>query len=224
MQTLDIGLAAGELKTFDIGGAYFEFIEGQGAVDINFVDSSGSRAKDLEMLGALPGYWVAGAFSRFEIKNQLGQAQTLRIMFGNGTGGSRRIQGNVSIVDRVQQQCQSVSAADLTLGFAATAIVAPGANTKGVILRASICEVQAGASGSANLRLIAAATAPASLVPGANSIILNSVATTVTGSVTGSYLFDQRREVPAGWGIYLCKNHLTAAALTCSVSLSCEVL
>lgn len=99
MQTLDIILQANEVKAFDIGGAYFEFIEGNGPIDVNFVSASGSRSKDLEMLGALPGYWVSGAFSRFELKNTFAFSQTVRIMFGSGVGGSRRVQGAVSVID-----------------------------------------------------------------------------------------------------------------------------
>lgn len=99
MQTQDITLTAGEVKAFDIGGSYFELIEGEGAVDVNFVNSEGNRAGDLEMLAALPGYWVSGPFSRFELKNRLTYSQTLRVMYGRGVGGSRRIQGAVTVVD-----------------------------------------------------------------------------------------------------------------------------
>lgn len=122
MQTLRLSLAANETKQFDIGGSYFEIIDGVGAVDINFTDRSGSRAKDLEMLGALPGYFVAGSFMRFEVKNTLAQAQFVTVLYGNGVGGSRRIQGVVA----VQDTARASSIADAEV-FAAFAVPAPGA-------------------------------------------------------------------------------------------------
>lgn len=117
MQTLDIPLALNDIKIFDIGGSYFEFIEGAGAVDINFVNADGSRSKDLEMLDALPGYWVGGSFSRFELKNKSGGAQTVRVMFGSGVGGSRRIQGNVRVID----SAKALTVANQAFAFALTA-------------------------------------------------------------------------------------------------------
>lgn len=99
MQTQDITLALDETKQFDIGGAYFEIIEGAGALDVNFTNSDGSRGGDLEMLGALPGYYVVGPFSRFELRNRHTQPQTVRVMYGRGVGGSRRVQGAVATVD-----------------------------------------------------------------------------------------------------------------------------
>lgn len=107
MQTLDITLAASgtlQQQEFAVGGSYFELIEGQGAVDVKFTDNQGSQAADLEMRAALPGYYVVGPFAAFTLRNVSGRAQTVRVMFGSGVGGSRRVQGVVSTVDGGRQR------------------------------------------------------------------------------------------------------------------------
>ena len=222
MQTLDITLAANDQKAFDIGGAYFEIIEGAAAVDVNFVDSRGSRAKDLEMLGALPGYWISGPFSRFELKNGT-TPQTVRIMFGSGVGGSRRIQGDVGIVDAVTPGCQSVFVSDLTAALTATPFVLPAGNSKGLIVRSIVTDCQAGTA-AAQARLIAAAVAPASLTPGANSIILSTAFSLVNATATTTLTsFEMRRRIPPGWGMWMVKN-TAAVPLSCGVTCSFEVV
>ena len=62
------------------------------------------------MLNALPGYWVQGPFSRFELRNRYPLQQTVRVMYGRGVGGSRRVQGVVQTVDGGQARTMDAQA------------------------------------------------------------------------------------------------------------------
>ncbi len=225
MQTLDLILAVGETKTFDIGGAYFELIDGGGPVDVNFTNAAGSRAKDLEMLAAVPGYWVSGPFSRFEVKNVYGYAQTVRVMFGAGVGGSRRIQGQVAIADKIGLASTTVTSVQNTLGFQVATLVLPTANVRGLLITLSIIQTNPGAGGQAAGSVIAGPVAPAGVSPsGYVGAILQYALNNSPGVVQMDAARDSRKLIPAGWGLYHAVNGYIAAAVNNAAICTYELL
>lgn len=220
MQLLKFTIAAGETKRFEIAGRYVEIIESDAPVSLLFFDGGGGQTDDA--IGAVSGLYIEGAFKAFTVSSAT--AQSVNLLITEGRGGSRRQPGNVSIIDRVETSCMTVGITDTTLGASATAFVLPAANLNGIIVRSSIVEAQPGASGAANVRLIAALTAPASVVPGANSIILNSAYADVSASAARSSAFDQRRRIPPGWGLYFVKNVTSVAAAVAAITASYELL
>lgn len=104
MQVLNINLGATgsgrEAQVFDIAGRYFEILESGGPVTVAFYDANCSRSRDLELANVDSGFYVAGAFQRFEVMNVYATAQTVRVAYGSGTGGSRRQPGTVRVIDQ----------------------------------------------------------------------------------------------------------------------------
>ena len=107
MQTLTLTLAANQTVAFDIAGSYFEIIDSVGLVSVNFYDASGSRTKDLELQRVLSGFYVKGRFSRFEIQEASGSAQSITVLYGSTEGGTRRSPGNVRIIDQSVDQTRA---------------------------------------------------------------------------------------------------------------------
>lgn len=153
-------------------------------------------------------------------------AATAVVRLGVGRVRSSRVSGNTTVIDAISANCQvSPNAADTTVGFVAIAIVTPAQNASGVILRGSMVEVQRGAGGLANCRIIAAPVAPTSLLPsGGPAAILNSQFSSQDGVTSTNYMLDQSKRIPAGWGIYFCKNVSAVAAVVCAGSIVYEVL
>ncbi len=221
MELLTFTIAAGETKRFERAGRYFEIIDATAAISVVFDGEVGSRQDD--MIGALSGFYVVGAFKSFAVSSTTAQAVT--IMFAEGSGGSRRQPGNVTIIDKVGAGTITNNASDIaTLGLVVTALVAPAANVNGIIVRASLVESQ-GAASTCNVRMIAAPVAPLAQTPtGLQSIILASgFSPSGAANVTTVYQFDQRRQVPPGWGLYYTR--LAAAAPTfASLTVNYEIL
>lgn len=148
MQFLPISLAATDTKVYDVAGNYFEIIDAVGPITVAFYDRNGTKAKDLELGLALSGAFVQGAYSRFEITNAFGYAQSIVIMYGAGVGGSRRAPGTVRVVDGEREKvlagnCYRAQAAQN--GGAAQAmcsVMNPAGSVKNVYVQA----LRAGAS------------------------------------------------------------------------------
>lgn len=151
---------------------------------------------------------------------------TCTVRLGVGLITSSRIAGSVSIVDRVGGSCQTMLLPDVSIGFSTTAYVLPAANLNGILVRSSIVEVQAGSgTGAVNCRLFAAPTAPASLSPGASSLMLNSGRSLAGDTdIQRSNFFDMRSLIPPGWGLWHAKNAPTVTPITCSCTVSFEIL
>lgn len=220
MEVLKFNITAGQTIRFERAGRYIEIIEADQALSLFFFDDNGSQADDAQ--NVLSGLFIEGKFSAFQVRSV--QAQTITLLLSDGRGGSRRQPGNVAVIDRIEPVCMTAGIADTTLGASNTAFVLPAANLNGLILRSSIVEAQPGASGAANVRLIAALTAPASVVPGANSVILNSALGDAPSAAVRSSQFDQRRRIPPGWGLYFVKNVTSVAAAVASITVSYELL
>ena len=220
MEILKFTIAAGETKRFEKAGRYIEVLEADNPLSLFFFDVSGSQADDAQ--GIVSGLYIEAPYKAFTVASV--SAQSITLLIADGRGGSRRQPGNVAIIDRIDVSCMTTGIADATLGASATALVLPAANVSGLIIRSSIVEAQPGASGAANVRLIAALTSPASVVPGANSVILNSAYGDVSASAVRSTQFEQRRRIPPGWGLYFVKNVTSVAAAVAAITVSYELL
>lgn len=199
MELLPITFAANETKQFAKAGRYFEIIDSTSAVAIQFTGTGGNISDSIS--GALSGLFLEDPFTHFSVTNgAIAQTVTLLIM-ETGRGGSRRQPGNVRVMDEI-------GAAVVTVGpplpmaitaFATTQILAPAANLAGCLIRSASIGVQAGAGGTVNLRLIAAPSAP--------TLLLGSFFTLMAiGSNGTNYsetsLWDLKKRIPAGWGLY----------------------
>lgn len=218
MEILRFTIAAGETKRFEKAGRYIEVIEAESALSLFFFDENGGQADDAQ--GIVSGLYIEGSYKAFTVYSA--SAQSINLIIADGRGGSRRQPGNVTVIDKVGSSCQTVTVSDLTIGFTAAALVAPASNINGVILRASNCSVNPGA-GAALSRLLGAMVMPTSVSPGANSVLLNTVFGAASGVEVNQPIFDQRRFIPPGWGLWFVKSN-SMAANGCSVLVSFEVL
>lgn len=222
MELLRIALAANETKQFAKAGRYFEIIESNYSITVQFNGANGAQSDSI--VGGLSGLFLEDPFSHFSVTNgAVAQTVTLLLM-EIGRGGSRRQPGNVSIVDNVGAGVQTQFLSDLTVGQVFTAFVLPAANLNGIIVRAAMLETTAGAGGSSNVRLLAAPTAPVSLTPGASSLMLCGAYSSQSSDIARTNNFDMRRIVPPGWGLYFAKSSSVAAPAPCGATVSFEVL
>jgi len=98
MRTMNETFAAGEVKSFDIAGNYFELMSC--ASDLARVDWFGEDGQQVEPWQTVrEGVFAAEPFRGFAIKNGA-TPQTIRFLVGNGTGGNRAapVSGNVGIL------------------------------------------------------------------------------------------------------------------------------
>lgn len=208
-------------RQIDAQGTYFRYEAG----DAGGADTSIRLRADGNDLGmCLPGDEIELPVTakRWEVVPTSGNLSgSVRIGLGRIT--STRLAGNVTVVDQISASCQVVSAG-VALGIAAFAqnncfAVQPN----GFILRSAQINITAGAGGFAQIRMIAAPVAPASFVGTASQYVVadcvsqNGVAAQVS-------LFDLRKRMPSGWGLYVMTSIQTAAATAGGFLLSAESL
>jgi len=217
----DFTLGAGGSQLISVPGTYFKVLTASGGTVRVRLDTGESYKLKPGQGARLPaGKW----FRDLSIIDTSGGANVGTIFVGDSGSIDDRITGDVSIVDLIGTNVQTAQLSDNSLGFTATPFVAPGANPNGIILRSSMIESTAGAGGTTQVRLVAALTAPVAIVPAAQSIILNTGYSSGSGDVVRSYVFDQRRQIPPGWGLYHCKINATATASLAVITASFEVL
>lgn len=96
IEVIKTSIAAGETKNFLINGGYFEVLECAYPIDVLLMDKQGSQRSILKSAEA--SYFNApGAFEVIQITSA--QAQDVRFFVGDGTAGTRRVAGVVSVVD-----------------------------------------------------------------------------------------------------------------------------
>lgn len=221
IELLTFTLAAGATAQFAKAGRYIEIIEADyGIASITLTDESGGQSA--VMRNTKSGLYAEVAFKQVDIVNGA-TAQTITLLVTDGRGGSRRQPGNVVIVDSVSPSVQTVALQNLPVtAFTASALLLPAANVRGAIVRGCALEVQAGAGGNSDCALLAAPAAPVASV-GANLLTFGRL---VDGaSVRQVYnTWDLKRQIPAGWGLYLCTVNVTAPAVANSARASFELL
>ena len=121
MRFLSITLAANDVKSFDVSGGYFEIIDSAGKINVAFTDVSGTAASDNAMVDALSGTFALGRFSRFDITERTGNPQTVTVMYGPSTGGTRRQPGIVQVIDTNKARTIAGQAFIANAGVAAVA-------------------------------------------------------------------------------------------------------
>lgn len=121
-----------------------------------------------------------------------------------GVGGveSSRVFGSMRVLDEVTDAIQhAVNVAPTALTtFSQAVLVAPGANTKGLLIRFASTGGPAGAGGQTNTRIVAAKSAPTGFFAPSQSYQVvenfNATANDVGSTVRVNKL------LPAGWGLY----------------------
>lgn len=97
MELLQFTIAANETKVFVRSGRYFEIIDAQAAINVDF---QGIDAQSIDgMRGALAGFFSEGPFAGFSVNNPTAASQSITLMISDGRGGSRRQPGLVQVVD-----------------------------------------------------------------------------------------------------------------------------
>jgi len=214
-------IAAGETKRYAKAGRYLEVIEANDRLNIVLTNRDGGAVSNV--LGALSGVYVEAEFAEFEVTNPSASAQTVQLMIAASRGGSRRAPGVVSVSDMIGATSKVANVAlTLTTGFNVTTILAPAANVRGVRVFNASASAQAGAGGTANARLYAAPSAPASFAvdPGAMLISIYSPA----GVYAEASEFNMSRTIPPGWGLYAISSISVAAATSAGVVTTYQVL
>lgn len=88
--------AAGETKTFHVNGSYFEILECAYPIDVKLLDRSGAVRSDMRQAEA--SFYSQGLeFATIQITSI--NAQKIRSFYGDGTAGTRRTAGVVSVID-----------------------------------------------------------------------------------------------------------------------------
>jgi hypothetical protein len=221
VELLTFSIAAGETKTFMRAGRYFEIIEAAGSLNVELVGADGAQSDD--MRGAVSGMYSEGPYSQIEISS--GQSQSVTVMLSDGRGGSRRQPGMVRVIDEITDAL-GVYRLLPALGVVAwtpTAIIAPAANTKGIIVRGSEVLVQPGAGGTAQAGFVTAKAVPSSnSVPSQQwkfaSLYSNNAAAVAMQTEKSNKL------IPPGWGLFGYHEILVAGANICGGTLWYEVL
>lgn len=220
MELLTINLAANQTQQFAKSARQIEIIDSTYAVRIDFTASQGQQSDS--MVGAVSGLFLRSPFAGFAVTNgPVAQTVTL-LLIENGDGGSRRQPGNVRVIDEVTASVQTLGPA-LAAAIAnnvATVVLAPGANVAGCVIRSASIGVQAGAGGTVNLRLIASPIAPG----GSLGAFFTIVATASNGTnYTEASLWDLKKRIPPGWGVYAFHSITGAIAAVNGVIMSCEL-
>lgn len=215
-----LGAALGASQRFDVRGNYFKLTASTGPVVVR-ADTGEEWALEAGQGFRLP---AERPFAAVSVRNARATACAGSVFIGDSFFEDSRIAGNVAIVDKIGPTCESQFLFDLAVGLAVQTFVAAAANVRGIIVRSSFVEVTAGAGGTANGRILAAASVPVSLTPGAQSIILNTGFSGSSTDVVRNAVPDSARLLPVGWGLYFAKNVQVAAATACTGTCSFEVL
>lgn len=202
-ELLTVALAANAQIQFRKAGSYIEIIDSTYSIGINFYSDLGGQTDSL--IGALSGFFLGSQFGAFDIKNgPTAQTVQLLVLDPGETGGSRRQPGVISITNKISANVQTQGIGGLTtLGFQASMLVNPTANTKGLIIRGSSIGGANSVGGGANftqLQMLAAPTAPTSLASG-NCIVLSGVFNP-TVNYQENQNWDKNITLPAGWGVW----------------------
>lgn len=220
MEVLKFNIAAGQTIRFEKAGRYLEIIDAEQPLSLFFYDENGGQADDAQ--GVVSGLFIEGKYSAFQVRS--GQAQTITLLLSEGRGGSRRQPGQVAVIDRVAAACQTMIVDNTAAAFAANVVIAPASNVAGVIIRASTCGTVAGAGNYSNGKLHAAPSAPASINPTGVGVLLNGAASNAAGVTSRNNIFDSRRMIPAGWGLYWLTEATAPGPTTNNVNVSFEIL
>jgi hypothetical protein len=208
MEVLSLSVAAGEPRWFHKQGGYFEIISAQAPLSVAFAGQGGAEAN--EAIGVEAGFYCVLPYTQFSITSAV--AQDLRLMISDRDAGSKALPGMVGIINRIGagvRQIEGSGAPLLSTVFYQSAIITPAQNQRGIRVRKAGVGATAG-GGQADIALIAAPSAPATMVP---SIAYNLARTAPTGAAVGNDTnSNQAYELPSGWGIYVATQHAVAPA------------
>jgi hypothetical protein len=142
MRTISQVLTANQVWPLNISGNYFEVLAVSGNVGVNVSFLRGQvEITNAAMVDVLPGTYAIpdGGFDTLLVSSPV--AQTVKIAVASGQGGSRRIAGEVSVIDgsiasAVAGQCflGHVWVAALAANFSHVQIFNPVANTQSIIV------------------------------------------------------------------------------------------
>lgn len=149
-------------------------------------------------------------------------AGTVRL--GMGSIASARLSGTVRVIDEITDAItfEIVTLPTAIVAITWQAIVEPTENVRGLILRGWSGTVQPGAGGSVNMQLAAAKSMPVGFNLPAQKF---NIATAYSTSGALSFFENQRNKLlPAGFGVYVGREILTAAAVSATATLNYELL
>lgn len=96
LEIINVPMLAGDVKSFELTGDYFEIIEAAYPVTVTLNDRNG--VQNGRMANAEQSFYIKSTdFGNIQISTV--QAQTLRIAYGSGEAGTRRTAGVVSVID-----------------------------------------------------------------------------------------------------------------------------
>jgi len=96
IEVIKATFGANETKQFLINGAYFELLQAAYPIDVVLTDKQGAQRSNINQAEA--SYFNApGAFEVVQITSA--NAQDVRFFVGDGSAGTRRVAGEVSVID-----------------------------------------------------------------------------------------------------------------------------
>ena len=196
----DVNLPAGGIANIAALGSYLKIRSAPyGLVEVK-LDGGESYLLDEGLGIRLPD---GKSFRDVSVRNKSPTQQTVLVFIGDTHFEDTRVTGFVSVTNKIgalTTQFELSGGVLLPIGFLATSIITPAANARGILVRKAIVSATGGASGNAELRLIAAPVVPVSTVP-PNGYNLASVAPGATMSSVDIHQ-DQNYQLPGGWGVW----------------------
>lgn len=243
MELLSFTIAAGETKRFEMAGRYIEIISAPAALNIGLLGVGGVQAAG--MRGALAGFYAAREFGAIEVMNPAAVAQSVTLMISDGTGGSRRTPGVVTVVDSNKADSIALKAFAMVGSLTAAAgqlarmgVWNPlGSGVRAVIERCAFSTAGAATSFYIGRTNVAPATldlvsfdnkrlggpAPAQLRRGSDSSVSPAQNTMyVADGTAGVLTLKTPIIVPPGWGFFVI-NLAVAGQLSAGMDLQEEV-
>jgi len=190
-----------------------------GAATVHFQDTTFGNAPapvycERGFIGKVP-------FTQLLIENIAQPGMIFRIHYGvnidflPGASTSTQITGAVSIVDTVASNAQhNFNQYGTPLGNNMNQIIAPAANTNGILLKAVYGRALALATGEVISTLIASPINPVDNLSGPNRIVIgivDAVGSAAASSVDLFRAYNYSRNIPAGWGVFAYDQGFTVA-------------
>lgn len=178
-----------------------------------------------------PGFLARLPFTQIILENDAQPGQVLRVIYGTDMdfipvpGGGVSVLNAINVNDVIDSDCGiNYLPMTLTVGTNVDLMIPAASNVRGINFRALSYSIQAGAGGSINTALIAAATAPALVTASKANAIMLGFAVDTAGAPRMDSVPPFNRKVPAGWGVWAVNQIGVANAVTGQWFASTEVL
>lgn len=165
------------------------------------------------------------------VENAAQAGMVMRVIYGvdidfvPGAGAGVSVLNAINVNDVVDPSCEIIYPPLTNLvGVNIDQVVAPASNPSGMMLRELASAIRAGAGGTINLSVVAAATAPVAIFASKTNALQLFFDSEAAGATRTFTLAPLNRKIPAGWGIWVITSIGVSVALTLASYVSVEKL